>query len=198
MSAPVRARARRLRRAARLDLGIAVRHLLLGRLAGSALLPRPLRWAVYRACGLEVRTANVFSGTRITGTDVRIGARTFLNHECYLDAARGRIEIGEDCHLGPQVMVLTATHDLASGVADRAAAYRITRIGDRVWLGARATVLPGAVVGSDCVVAAGAVVTGRCEPGGLYAGVPATRVRDLAAPEATALARRAGARAGAP
>jgi acetyltransferase-like isoleucine patch superfamily enzyme len=30
-----------------------------------------------------------------------------------------------------------------------------------------------------CVVAAGAVVTGDCEPDGLYAGVPARRVRDL-------------------
>lgn len=164
----------------RLDLSIAWRHLLLGVLAGSALTPRPVRWAIYRAAGLDVRTPNVFSGVRITGRDLHIGAGTFVNHDCYLDVARGRIEIGADCHLAPQVMVLTATHDVAEGRVDRVADYERTTIGDRVWLGARATVLPGAIIESDCVVAAGAVVTGRLDAGGVYAGVPARRVREVA------------------
>jgi acetyltransferase-like isoleucine patch superfamily enzyme len=171
---------RRALRAARLDVSIALRHLVLNVLAGSALVPRPLRQVIYRLAGLDVRTMNIFSGTRITGTDLHVGSRTFVNHECYLDAARGRIEIGDDCHLAPHVMVLTATHDLREhGAATREADYRVTRVGDRVWLGARATVLPGAVIEDGCVVAAGAVVTGRCEAGGVYAGVPARRVRDL-------------------
>lgn len=163
----------------RLDLSMALRHLLLNVVAGSAFVPRPLRYVAYRAAGLDVRTMNVFSGTRITGTDVHIGTGTFVNHECYLDAARGRIEIGSDCHLGPQVMVLTATHDVGDdGSVARDSDYRVTRIGDRVWLGARATVLPGATIESGCVIAAGAVVTGRCLPDGVYAGVPARRVRE--------------------
>ena len=37
----------------------------------------------------------------------------------------------------------------------------------------------GVTVGDGCVLAAGAVVTGDCEPDGLYAGVPARRVKDL-------------------
>lgn len=166
--------------ALRLDLTIAVRHLVLGVLAGSALTPRALRWLIYRWAGLDVRTPNVFAGVRITGTELEIGSRTFVNHDCYLDVARGRIVIGEDCHLAPQVMVLTATHDVADGRVDRTATYATTTIGDRVWLGARATVLPGAVIEPDCVVAAGAVVTGRLESGGVYAGVPARRVREAA------------------
>jgi acetyltransferase-like isoleucine patch superfamily enzyme len=40
-------------------------------------------------------------------------------------------------------------------------------------------VLPGAVVESGCVVAAGAVVTGHCLADGVYAGVPARRLRDV-------------------
>jgi maltose O-acetyltransferase len=39
--------------------------------------------------------------------------------------------------------------------------------------------LPGVTVGDGCVIAAGSVVTGDCEPHGVYAGVPAKRVRDL-------------------
>jgi acetyltransferase-like isoleucine patch superfamily enzyme len=37
--------------------------------------------------------------------------------------------------------------------------------------------LPGVVLGDDVVVAAGAVVNRDCVAGGLYAGVPARRVR---------------------
>lgn len=165
--------------AARLDLGIAWRHLVLHVLAGAALTPRPLRQLVYRAMGIEAHTMNVFPGVRITGTDLVLGEDTFVNHACYLDAARGRIEIGRGCHLGPQVMVLTATHVHAGSGTSRQASYATTVVGDGVWLGARATVLPGVTVGEGCVVAAGAVVAADCAPHGLYAGVPARRVKDL-------------------
>jgi acetyltransferase-like isoleucine patch superfamily enzyme len=40
-------------------------------------------------------------------------------------------------------------------------------------------VLPGVTVAAGCVTAAGAVVAADTEPDGLYAGVPATRIRDL-------------------
>lgn len=167
-------------RALRLDGAIAVRHLVLTVLAGSALTPRPLRFAVYRLVGLDVRTPNIFSGTRITGTDLHIGRGTFLNHDCYLDVARGRVDIGERCHLGPQVMILTATHDRdGAGGATSESRYLTTVVGDRVWLGARATLLPGVVVGDGCVVAAGAVVASDCAPGGVYGGVPARRLREV-------------------
>lgn len=76
-------------------------------------------------------------------------------------------------------MILTATHELGEGGAvSRESIYRVTAIGDRVWLGARVTILPGAVIESDWVVASGAVVTGTCMAGGVYAGVPARRVRE--------------------
>jgi len=51
------------------------------------------------------------------------------------------------------------------------------RIGDRCWLGARAMILPGVTVGEGTIIGAGAVVNKDCEPGAVYAGVPARRVR---------------------
>lgn len=54
-----------------------------------------------------------------------------------------------------------------------------TTVGDGCWIGANATILPGVTVAPGCVIAAGAVVTKDTEPDGLYAGVPARRVRDL-------------------
>ena len=93
-----------------LDLSMAWRHLALHTVAGSPLVPRAVRASIYRAYGLDVRTRNVFSGVRITGRDLHVGQGTFINHECYLDVGNGRIDIGDDCHLAPGVMILTATH----------------------------------------------------------------------------------------
>lgn len=44
---------------------------------------------------------------------------------------------------------------------------------DNVFIGARAIILPGVIIGRDSVVAAGAVVTKSVEPGSVVAGVPA-------------------------
>ncbi|WP_447643573.1 acyltransferase [Nocardioides zeae] len=52
-------------------------------------------------------------------------------------------------------------------------------IGNGAWIGARALILPGVSVSEGCVIAAGAVVNRNTEPHGLYAGVPARRIRDL-------------------
>lgn len=53
------------------------------------------------------------------------------------------------------------------------------KIGGGCWIGARAVILPGVTVGNGCIIGAGAVVAKDCEPDGMYAGVPAKRVRDL-------------------
>lgn len=179
---------RRFLAAARLDMGIAVRHFVLDVLAGSALVPRPARQAIYRLAGLDVETMNVFSGVRITGTNLRLGSDTFVNHDCYFDVGRGRIDIGERCHVAPGVMVLTAAHDFESGATSRQESYATTTIEDGVWIGARTVVLPGVRVGEGCVIAAGAVVAADCAPFGMYGGVPARRLRDLreVAPHAVA------------
>lgn len=172
-------RRRRIWRAIRQDVKMALRHLMFNVVAGSAFTPRPLRYTIYRIGGLDIRTMNVFAGTRITGRRLTVGAGTFINHGCFLDVTSGRISIGSNCHLAPEVMILTATHQLdADGVVSARPVQAATTIGDRVWIGARVTILPGVVVEHGCVIGAGAVVTGRCHAGGVYAGVPARRIRD--------------------
>jgi len=52
------------------------------------------------------------------------------------------------------------------------------RIGDNVVISTGAIVVGGAEIGSGSIIGAGAVVTGRCEPLGIYAGIPARRLRD--------------------
>jgi acetyltransferase-like isoleucine patch superfamily enzyme len=52
------------------------------------------------------------------------------------------------------------------------------RIGDHVWIGARAAVLKGVTIGDGAIVAAGAVVVDDVPAGALAAGVPARIVRE--------------------
>jgi acetyltransferase-like isoleucine patch superfamily enzyme len=52
------------------------------------------------------------------------------------------------------------------------------RIGDHVWIGARAAVLKGVTIGDGAIVAAGAMVTHDVPARALVAGVPARLVRE--------------------
>jgi maltose O-acetyltransferase len=150
-------------------------------IAASNLASRSLRLAILRRCGVEIGTATVLPGCYLFSSDLRIGEGAWINHRCYFDT-REHIEIGHRVNVGMEVMFCTSTH--RAGPAQRRAADYCTApiiVGDGSWIGTRAMVLPGAVIGDGCIVAAGSVVTGRCEPHGLYAGVPARRRRDLEA-----------------
>jgi maltose O-acetyltransferase len=56
---------------------------------------------------------------------------------------------------------------------------REVRLGDRVWIGNRVTILPGVSIGDDAVVGAGAVVTSDVEARSVVAGNPARLIRRL-------------------
>ncbi|MGA6128271.1 MULTISPECIES: DapH/DapD/GlmU-related protein [unclassified Microbacterium] len=143
--------------------------------------PRSLRSRAWTALGLDVHpTALIDAGAFIGAlSGLHIGERSFVNVNCFFDLA-APIHIGSRCDLGPEVALITSTHQI--GPAYRRAGANESHaihIGDGSWLGARVTVLPGVTIGSSCVIAAGAVVTTDCEPGYLYAGIPARRVREL-------------------
>ena len=166
-------------RSLRDDVRSAARWLVLNTFAGSVVVPRAMRAVIYRCAGIRLRTANVRDHCVIGGrARLEIGPRTFVNRFCSFDLL-APITVGADCQIGPEVMFCTSTHAVEGVTFSRQPHGLPVVVGDRCWLGARATLLPGARVGDGCIVAAGAVVTGQCEPGGLYVGVPARRVRDL-------------------
>ena len=159
-----------------IDASAAWLHLVRNVIGGSHFLPRVVRFGVYRMAGLRFETPDIAAGQRIYNRDIRIGRQTSVSRACFFEGG-GRVDIGEHCMIGPEVSFITTTHsgDGAGGVRRRPVTRDVT-VGDRVWIGARATLLPGAVVGDGCVIAAGAVVTGTCEPGFVYGGVPAKRI----------------------
>ncbi|MFE5918058.1 sugar O-acetyltransferase [Streptomyces sp. NPDC056468] len=113
------------------------------------------------------------------GSNITIGARTFINYNLTaLDVAA--VTIGEDCQIGPNVQLLTPTHPLEPQPRrDKLEAARPITIGDNVWLGGGAIVLPGVTIGDNSVIGAGAVVTRDILANVVAVGNPARVVRSL-------------------
>jgi maltose O-acetyltransferase len=110
---------------------------------------------------------------------LEIGRRTYVNRDCVFEG-NGRIVIGEGCSIGPQSMFISSDHDTVLVDGRLIMGPEVPRdvvIGPRVWIGARATLLPGSSVEGDAIIAAGAVVTGHLEAGYVYGGVPARKLR---------------------
>ncbi len=53
------------------------------------------------------------------------------------------------------------------------------KLGNKVWIGANVTILPGVTIGDGAIVAAGAVVNKNVEPGTVVAGVPAKYIKHV-------------------
>ena len=110
---------------------------------------------------------------RDRGAVIEIGDGTFVNHRTELVAHEG-VRLGRDCLLAWDVLVL----DSDSHSVDGGPRSAPVTIGDRVWIGCRATVLKGVTIGDGAVVAACSVVTGDVPAGALVAGNPARVVRE--------------------
>lgn len=133
-----------------------------------------LRWAGAQVGrNVRINSSAVFSGdgSLTIGDDVWIGAGDFI-----CPTGNAEIAIDSCCDLGPQVMIITGTHEIdPKGDHVGGKGYsRSVKICNGCWLGARALILPGVVLSQKTVVAAGAVVTKtmdseRC----VLAGVPA-------------------------
>ena len=85
------------------------------------------------------------------------------------------ITIGTKVAISREALICTATHDITR--LNRPLKTAPITIGDGVWIGARATVLPGVNIGEGAIIAAGAVVTKDVEPWTVVGGNPATFIK---------------------
>ena len=104
-----------------------------------------------------------------------LGKNSVINGKCRLDN-KGAITIGDNVSISQEVMILTADHDTDS--SDFAGRNRAVVINDYAWVGSRATIMPGVIIGKGAVVAAGALVTKNVEPYSVVAGIPARKIRE--------------------
>ena len=107
---------------------------------------------------------------------VSIGDRCSFGALVVLDA-HDRITIGNDCMFAVRVTVSTATHDYGNTPMNSVTLTRPVIIGNDVWLGVGATVLPGVTIGDGAVIGAQALVTKDVPPRAIVVGVPARVVK---------------------
>ena len=112
--------------------------------------------------------------------DVTIGDNTRIGlHNTII----GPVSIGSHVNLAQGVVVTALNHNFADAslrIDEQGVSTSAVSIGDDVWIGANAVVLPGVSIGSHSVVAAGAVVTKDVAPNTLVGGVPARELKRLA------------------
>jgi maltose O-acetyltransferase len=148
---------------------------------GSDLLPAFVRSALMRLVGMKIsKTAAIWANCSFGSNRITVGSDVFINNGFFFDGY-DRCTIGNNVRLGQFVRIITATHEIGPssqrGLADVVGLP--VSIEDGCWLGVGVTVLPGVIVRTGCVVAAGSVVTTSTESDGLYAGIPARRIREL-------------------
>ncbi|MFT3710213.1 MAG: acyltransferase [Archangium sp.] len=111
------------------------------------------------------------------GARLRIGADCSINYGVSIGCTDA-ITIGERCRLGPYVMIVdTAFHELLDR-SKRPPSQPVV-IEDDVWIGAKASIMPGVTIGRGSVVGTAAVVTKDVPPFSVVAGVPAKIVKTL-------------------
>jgi len=112
------------------------------------------------------------------GQGLRIGDRTQLGHNARIDQC---VTIGDDVLMGPDVVILTNTHEFENlGIPINRQGkihVRPVVIGNDVWLGTRVIVMPGVRIGDHAVIGAGSVVTKDVPPRAVVAGNPARLIR---------------------
>lgn len=107
------------------------------------------------------------------GINLFLETRVYMNAGCViLDTAP--VHIGSGTMLGPGVHIYCAEH--SKDAAERAAGLEIAKpvtIGENVWIGGGAIILPGITVGDNAIIGAGSVVTRNVDAGATVVGNPA-------------------------
>lgn len=153
-------------------------YIIINKLSVSPFVTYKIRWKLYKLFNANIE-GKIFSHVVFEYKNVRIGKGTFVNKYCWFDG-NSFINIGENCAIANHVRFCTSTHKI--GCLEKRAGKFIEKeinIGNGCWIGANVTILPGVVIEDGCIIAAGAVVTKNCYKNGMYAGVPAKRIKDL-------------------
>ena len=113
-------------------------------------------------------------------TGVKIGNNVGLGTHGFYGCGVGSLVIGDDCIFGNYVSIHPENHNYKSVEPIRlqgVSSHGGVKIGNNCWIGTKATILDGTVIGNGCIVAAGAVVKGVFPDNVIIGGVPAKIIK---------------------
>lgn len=112
------------------------------------------------------------------GTNIHLGERVFFNFNCtVLDVCK--VTIGDYTQIGSGVQILTPLHPLDAALRRKEEYGAPVTIGNDVWIGSGALILPGVTIGDRTVIGAGSVVTRDIPSDVLAVGNPCRVLRPI-------------------
>ena len=99
---------------------------------------------------------------------------------------RGGIKFGDYVLIGPNVVITSSQHryDIKGvPILFQGHETKPVAIGNDVWIGANAVILPGVTVGDGTIIGAGAIVTSDTDPYSIIGGVPARKIGERTRPD---------------
>ncbi len=133
------------------------------------------RKAIYRLAGIKIGSDSTIHmwASFFQPKNIIIGQDTVIGDHAFLDG-RNKLIIGNHTAIASSVLIYNSEHDIHSANFDPI--EEPVEIGDYVFIGARAIILPGVKIGQGAVVAAGAVVTKDVPEMTIVGGVPAKKI----------------------
>lgn len=143
------------------------------------LSPKILRWL--GANHPDNKTRKIFF--ELTG--IKVGIDTVINHSFVVsDDYESLLTIGSRVAISPNVTIICASAPNNSLIQNLASVEKLickkpVSIGDDVWIGANAVIMPGVSIGEKSIIGAGSIVTRDVQSKSIYAGNPAKKLRDI-------------------
>jgi acetyltransferase-like isoleucine patch superfamily enzyme len=119
---------------------------------------------------------NACGGTLTIESDCKFNRNISLNA-----SVSGHISFGKNCIVGPNVILRSSNHissDLNKPIMYQGHESGCIRIGNNVWIGAGAIILPNVKIGDGVIVGAGSVVTKSFSANQVIGGVPAKSIKE--------------------
>ena len=127
-------------------------------------------------CSIGIGSILRVSGsTAVCGYGIKLGKNVGLSDYCHVQGGGG-VVIGDDTICGPYVSFHPENHgteDIGTPIRKQTSNYKGISVGKNCWIGAKATLLDGCIIGDNCIVAAGSVVNKKFDDNLVIGGVPA-------------------------
>lgn len=113
------------------------------------------------------------------------GRNLFLGNNVYINFNLTVVDdveiiVGDYVMFGPNVTIATANHPIDPALRQKGYQYaKKIAIGNNVWIGANAVILPGVTIGENSIIGAGSIVTKDIPPNVVAVGNPCRVMRSI-------------------
>jgi len=136
---------------------------------------------VYIGAFTICRVGNDPLAKNVTSSRLEIGESTYIGELNNIRAGGGTIKIGKKCQISQHVSIIASNHGIKKGIFIQDQPWSVDKtdveIGDDVWIGCGAQILPGTIIGSGAVIGAGSLVNKDVPENAVVGGNPAKIIR---------------------